>query len=140
MGKLLKKIRNARKLRFFHFNYMKNSFKNFFKVYKYKGCRKLKSIFYSIKFNGLIIVYPKTKIILRKTANISISQNGCLRLNPCWHGKQNIPAYLYIGHCANLRVEGNASIYSGFDVVVEDFALLTLEEGYMNNFDTNPRG
>lgn len=118
---------------------MDNSFwlkKCRYKLSLFKGCieanynAKLKSIKWSMKTNGLFIVAPKTKILIKKTSQINI--NGHFSLNLCWDGKQNQPASLTLGDNATLNVK-EFRAYSGAYISVADNAVLNLGKGFVNN-------
>ena len=118
---------------------MDNSF--WLKKYRYKlslflGCweadynAKFKSIKWSVKTNGLFIVAPKTKILVKRTSRINI--NDYFTLNLCWDGKQNQSASLILGDNAILNVKAFRA-YSGVYISVADNAVLSLGKGFVNS-------
>lgn len=76
-------------------------------------------------------VYRGVKISLAPTA--SISGEGVLRLGPKWEGLRSLPSVLNIGERAQLIVNGDFAIYTGFHVSINNGATLVLGEGYINN-------
>ncbi len=118
---------------------MDNSFwlrKCRYKLSLFQGCveadynAKFKSIKWSMKTNGLFIVAPKTKILIKKTSQINISDY--FSLNLCWDGKQNQSASLTLGDNAVLNVKAFRA-YSGGYISVADNAVLNLGKGFVNN-------
>lgn len=91
---------------------------------------KVKSIKWSMKTNGLFIVAPKTKILIKKTSQINIYDS--FSLNLCWDGKQNQPASLTLGDNAILNVK-EFRTYNGAYISVADNAVLNLGKGFVNN-------
>lgn len=91
---------------------------------------KLRSIYHSIKNNGLFIVAPKSKILKAKSARINIRDS--FSFNQCWDGKQNQPGTLTLGENAKLNV-GSFRTYGGTYISIADNAELSLGSGFLNN-------
>lgn len=95
-----------------------------------KGCKKLKSIYWSMKAKGELIIAPKTKIVVAKGAKINVKDHFYVNLS--WQGKQNLPARITLGKNAKLSVEYFRS-YDGAQIYVADNAELTFKSGYINS-------
>lgn len=94
-------------------------------------CNKLLSLYYSIKFKGIIIVGSKTKINISPNAKILI--NGVLYFNKPWNGRQIYPSSLYVGNEGEFVVDDVFIFYSGCDVSINKCAKLHVKKGYMND-------
>ena len=98
-------------------------------IFREKKCRKIKSIYWSMKSGGEFIIAPKTKIILSKGAKISVRDH--LYANITWNGKQNIPARITVGENAKFNVD-YFRCYDGAQIYVADNAELVFKSGYIN--------
>lgn len=98
-------------------------------VLREQNCKKFKSIYWSVKTKGVMIVAPKTKIITNKGAKINIKDH--LYANVSRHGKQNIPALITLGKNAVFNVEYFRCL-DGAQIHIEDNAELTFKSGYIN--------
>lgn len=110
---------------------VKRNINNFITIFRLKGYKKLKSLRLSRKWGGVVLVSPKTKIIVSKTAKINLNGNT-LCLNLCWNGKQNQPSTFCLGENAKLNLNGCFRTYSGSYVSVENGAELNLGSGFIN--------
>ena len=99
-------------------------------VLRTKGCCKIKSIYYSLKWGGVIIVYPKTRVKISKSAHLNIT--GKLIINKSWTCKQMFPSLFYMADNSKLNVSGTFAFYNGCQVEVTSGAELVLGSGYIN--------
>ena len=139
LPKLVADGKDRKALRFARYIYDKNcflrrlrTFKNvFFPIFKEKGCKKLKSLKYSVRAGGLFVIYPKSKITIDKKADISVDE--ALYFNKPWQGRQNRTATLSLAEGAKLSVSGYFVMREGVYVTVEKDAKLSLTDGTLNN-------
>lgn len=73
-----------------------------FDILRINYINKLKSARLSIRHKSLFCAAHKSKIIIDKSANISIKDG--LFFNMCWDGKQNQPGTLTVAENSNLNV------------------------------------
>lgn len=110
---------------------IKRNIGNTITIFHTKNSKKVKSLKLSRKFNGIVVVAPKTKVFINKTAQINLHGNT-LCLNLCWNGKQNQPATFCFGNNAKFNVYGYYRAYSGTYIAVEDNAELKIGSGFIN--------
>lgn len=103
----------------------------FFPILREKGCKKFKSLRYSVRAGGLFVIYPKSKIHIDKKADITIDE--ALYFNKPWQGRQNRTATLSLAAGASLSVGGYFVMREGVYVTVENGATLSLIDGTLNN-------
>ena len=91
----------------------------------------IKSIYYSLKFSGIILIGYKTKVQCKKDSKIIIKKNGRLTIGV----KTNLPqgTVIEIGHNVTFIVNGKVSIYKGSKVVIGDNANLTIGDNTFLN-------
>lgn len=110
---------------------IKRNLGNFITVFQTKGCKKLKSLRLSKKCGGVVLVFPKTKILAAKTAKVNLNGNT-LCLNLCWNGKQNQPSTFCLGENAKFNLNGYFRAYSASYIAVADNAELNIGSGFIN--------
>lgn len=96
-----------------------------------KSCNTRLSLYYSLKYKGIILIFRKAKILFDKTANVNINK-GIFLFNRAWNGKQNKSAELVVKKNASLEINDNFVFYSGACVSVEPNAHLKIGSGSMN--------
>lgn len=99
-------------------------------VWKEKHCKKLKSLYYSRKWGGVVIVAPYTKIVIGKGSKVCVKDH--LYANISWVGKQNKPASLVLGENSKFSVE-YFRFYDGASIFIGDNAELSFKSGYINS-------
>ena len=100
-------------------------------ILRCRWCNKARSLYFSSKWGGCILVAPKTQCRISKSANVKI--DGILEINKPWDGRQVFPASFVINDKAELTVVGRFSFYSGCDISVNEDAALILHNGFMNS-------
>jgi acetyltransferase-like isoleucine patch superfamily enzyme len=108
---------------------------NIFKLIYILICEKnislIRSIYYSIKYRGILYIYKNCHISISPSARVII--NGSVKLNCPWGKVQKDNMYLTICDGASLTVNGAFCFYSGCNVTVQKRASLSLRNGYMNS-------
>ncbi|MDL1911672.1 acyltransferase [Chloroflexi bacterium CFX6] len=66
----------------------------------------------------------------------SVTGNGFLRLGRKWNGLRYLPSEIKLSNGAQLIVNGEFSLYTGFHVTINENATLVLGTGYINNHVT----
>ena len=101
---------------------------------KTRGCAFFKTLYYSIKYNGIIIIYPKTQIHISKSATLKV--NGRLYINRYWNIGPTRETQFFMADNTTLTVNGNFSFYEGCEVTLATGSSLSLQNGYLNDNST----
>ena len=92
---------------------------------------KLKSLYYSKKYNGKYEIFKNSKIFLNKTSKII--NKGILKIGFKENIKSNIETRLMLAENASLKINGIFTIYGGSDIMIQKNAELIIGSGYLNN-------
>ncbi|WP_192847880.1 acyltransferase [Clostridium coskatii] len=91
----------------------------------------LKSIYYSFKFKGKILIGHNTKIQADKNGRIIINKDGYLTIGV----KTNLPqgTILEMGKDSIIKVNGKVHLYKGSKIVIGNNAILEIGDGTFIN-------
>ena len=78
-----------------------------------------------------ITIFPNVHLSVAPSS--SISGNGKLKMGVRWNGLRYLPSEFKLSPSTNIVINGNFSIYTGFNIVVGYGATLTLGSGFINN-------
>ncbi len=96
-----------------------------------KNISLFRSIYYSIKYDGIFYIYKNCHISISPSSRVTIK--GSIKLNCPWGKVQKDNMYLTICDGASFSVNGAFCFYSGCNVTVQKGASLSLRNGYINS-------
>lgn len=101
-------------------------------VLKNKEHKKLlKSIYYTLKCDGLFIINNNSNIYLSKKSRLKIRSE--ISLNKSWDNKRtNIPSEFFVYDDATVQI-GSIDLYSGCRISVNKNAYFSFGSGYINH-------
>lgn len=102
----------------------------FLTVLRNKYCAKFKTLYYSLKYHGDMIIAPKTKILIDSSADVHIGDSFFINLS--WNGRQNKNGEFVIGKNASFSADYFRS-YDGTSIHIYDGARLSIRSGYINS-------
>ena len=92
----------------------------------------LKTIILALRKKSLCVtVFPDVTVSAAPSS--SILGDGSLLLGRKWEGLRYLPSEFKLDKTAQIIVQGRFSIYTGFHVVINEGATLTLGSGLINN-------
>lgn len=91
-----------------------------------------KTLIYSLKFNGRILVFKNCALDIHRNAKILVSR--CLSIGAKENCKSKQETRIKIQKNGQLKIGDNFSIGSGSDIRVFENATLSMESGYFNGF------